>query len=95
MLKARLGSDSSMRFHISPYLPVIGSSAQSVIGNLVSSPDSIAQGDAKTVWLCRFAAKRPTRLLDLERYRELNQQNKGIVKVFDIDTPIQTQEDAE
>ena len=70
-----------------------------IIGNLVSDMpfDSIAQGDIENGFgFAGLRQKDRQRLLDLrQRYRELNPQNKGIVKVFDIDTPIQTQEDAE
>ncbi|MGB0343429.1 MAG: hypothetical protein ACPGGG_08340 [Parvibaculales bacterium] len=66
-----------------------------IIGNLVSDMpfDSIAQGDIENGFgFSGLRQKDRQRLLDLrQRYRELNPQNKGIVKVFDIDTPIQTE----
>ena len=69
-----------------------------IIGNLVSDMpfDSIAQGDIeKGFGFSGLRQKDRQRLFDLrQRYRELNPQNKGIVKVFDIDTPIQTEAEA-
>ena len=96
-----LGSDSSMRFFIFPLIFLLSATQPKaqIIGNLVSNMpfDSIAQGDAENGFgFAGLRQKDRQRLLDLrQRYRELNPQNKGIVKVFDIDTPIQTQEDAE
>ena len=75
-------------------LSVVQPKAQ-IIGNLVSDMpfDSIAQGDIENGFgFSGLRQKDRQRLLDLrQRYRELNPQNKGIVKVFDIDTPIQTE----
>ena len=70
-----------------------------IIGNIVSEMpfDSIAQGDIeKGFGFAGLRQKDRQRLLDLrQRYRDLNPQNKGVVKVFDIDTPIKKQADTD
>jgi len=70
-----------------------------IIGNIVSEMpfDSIAQGDIENGFgFAGLRQKDRQRLLDLrQRYRDLNPQNKGVVKVFDIDTPIKKQADTD
>lgn len=81
-------------------LILTGSGAQAqIIGNFTASlpADLMAKGDATTGF--GFSALRHEDKLRMkrlrERYIELNHGNQGIVEIYDIDTPIPENENAQ